>query len=174
MDAPAIIAERLEAYGMRLREVMEDVSDADLMVQPGANDNPMGWLVWHMTRFEDRTFSFLAGAPQFWLEAKWHDRFGMAAEAGRDGMGDTLEQALALKVSKDALMGYFEAVRERTLACLSELRAADLDEERDDFAGPGRIKVGLLLGRYLGDHLSHMGQICYLRGHVAGWGRYPR
>lgn len=64
MDASTIIKERLEAYGMRLREVMEDVTDADLMLQPGPNDNPMGWLFWHMTRFEDRTFSFLGGTPE--------------------------------------------------------------------------------------------------------------
>ena len=70
MDASTIIGERLEAYGMRLREVMDDVTDEDLMIQPGPNDNPMGWLVWHMTRFEDRTFSFIGGTQELWIEGE--------------------------------------------------------------------------------------------------------
>ena len=173
MDAPTIIGERLEAYGMRLREVMDDVTDEDLMIQPGPNDNPMGWLIWHMTRFEDRTFSFLGGTRELWIEGKWHERFGMEPDPECTGVGFTLEQVLALKVSKDALMGYFEAVREKTLPCLAELSAADLEREEIDFYTKKPVKLGLVLGRYLGDHLSHIGQICYLRGHIAGWGRYP-
>ncbi len=173
MDAPTIIGERLEAYGMRLREVMEDVTDADLMIQPGSNDNPMGWLVWHMTRFEDRTFSCIAKTPELWIEEKWHDRFGMEPDPECDGVGFTLDQVLELKTNKDALMGYFEAVRGNTLPCLSGLSAADLDREEIDFISGKPIKIGLLVGRYLGDHISHIGQICYLRGHIAGWGRYP-
>ncbi len=174
MDATTLIAERLEAYAERLREAMADIDDADLMVQTGPHDNPMGWLLWHMTRFEDRTFAFIGETEQLWTQEGWHERFGLPPDPAADGVGDTMGQVLALRVEKAALTGYFEAVRQRTLACLARLEPEDLDREKPDFAGEGDIRIGIALGRYLADHLAHAGQIHYLRGHVAGWGRYPR
>ncbi len=174
MDATTIILERLDAYMARVEEVIDDVTEAELMTQPGDQDNPIGWLMWHMTRFEDRTIAQITGGAQAWTEGKWHEQFGVAEEPDATGVGQTLGQVMSLKPTREGVMGYYRATREKTTTCLSGLTDKDLDREIDDFFGRGKIAIGMLLGRLFGDHISHIGQICYLRGHLKGWGRYGR
>ncbi len=174
MDATEIILERLSGYMPRVEEAMNDISEADLMAQPGPNNNPIGWLMWHMTRFEDLTIAHISGADQVWAGGGWPEKFAASPDPKETGVGHTLEQVMALKPTKEALMGYYRAVRERTIACLSDLSAEDLDREVDDYYGRGKVAVGLLLGRYFADHISHIGQIVYIRGHFRGWGKYGR
>ena len=174
MDATTIILERLASYLPRVEEAMDDVSEEDLMAQPGPNDNPIGWLMWHMTRFEDLTIAHISGADQVWAGGGWPEKFGASPEPGETGVGHTLEQVMALRPTKEALLGYCRAVREKTIACLGDLTDTDLDREIGDFFGNRKATVGLLLGRFFGDCVSHIGQIVYIRGHFRGWGKYGR
>ena len=174
MNAAELILERLSGYMPRIEETMDDVSEDDLMRQPGPNDNPIGWLMWHMTRFEDLTIAHISGADQVWAGDGWPEKFGASPDPRETGVGHTMEQVMALRPTKNALMGYSRAVRERTVDYLSDLSAEDLDREVDDYFGRGKVAAGLLLGRFFGDTVSHIGQIVYLRGHFRGWGRYGR
>ncbi len=174
MNAAELILERLAAYMPRIEEAMGDVSEEDLMRQPGPNDNPIGWLMWHMTRFEDLTIAHISDADQVWTGGGWPEKFGASPDPRETGAGHTMEQVMTLKPTKNALMGYCRAVREKTIAHLGDLADADLDREIDDFSGNRKIAAGLLLGRFFGDTVSHIGQIVYLRGHFRGWGRYGR
>jgi hypothetical protein len=71
------------------------------------------------------------------------------------------------------LQGYAAAVREKTLAILQSLSAADLDRELPG-PGGGTRKVGDMLGSVMIDHFQHSGQIAYLRGYLTGKGWFPR
>ncbi len=174
MDAATIFLNRLEAYGQRLGEVMDDITDEDLSHQPGPDDNPIGWLMWHMTRFEDATIACIEGAPQVWVENSWHEHFGLPEAPGDTGAGHTIEQVRAFRATCETLTGYAAAVRERTIKCLSRLTPGDLDEVIDDFAHGSRLPTGDILARAFGDTVTHIGQICYIRGHLKGWGKYGR
>lgn len=174
MNATEIIMERLASYAERLEDALQDLQEGDLMRQPGPNDNPIGWIMWHMTRFEDQTTAHLTGAGQVWEEGGWPEKFGASPDPSESGVGHTLEQVMALRPTKEALLAYFRSVRVKTAACLEGLTADDLDREIDDFFRKGKVKVGMLLGRFFADQISHVAQISYIRGHFRGWGKYGR
>ena len=67
------------------------------------------------------------------------------------------------------LLDYATAVRERTLARLKEISDDELDKELPFFNNEP-TPVGTILGFMLLDVVQHSGQICYLRGHLKGWG----
>jgi len=115
----------------------------------------------------------VGGRPQAWIEGQWHEKFGMPAEPGSVGAGDSLEQVAAFKPTIANLLGYVDAVREKSLAILQSLSPADL--ERDLPApGGGTRKVGDFLGIIMIDNFHHSGQIAYLRGYLTGKGWFPR
>ncbi len=175
MRAASIIAERIIASGKNLCVALEDLSEEEINAQPGPNDNPIGWMAWHMLRFEDRTISHLSGAPQAWTSGGWHEKFGLPEAPDDTGVGHSLEKVLTIRPSRDDLLGYFGDVREKTLAHLEGLSDADLDREVEDiFPGRPRLPAGMLLGRFFGDTTAHCGQIFYVRGHLKGWGKYGR
>ena len=177
MRAASIIAERITASGKSLREALEDLSDEEINAQPGPNDNPIGWMTWHMLRFEDRVISHIAGEAQVWSESGggWHEKFGLPEAPDDTGVGHSLDQVLAIRPGREDLLGYFSAVREKTLALLEGLSDTHLDREVDDiFPGRPRLPAGILLGRFFADTTIHCGQIFYVRGHLKGWGKYGR
>lgn len=174
LDATTIILSRLEASAAQMRNVMEEISEDDLIFQAGPEDNPIGWLTWHMTRYEDLVISHISTRPQVWIEGGWHKIFGRPATPEDTGAGHTLEQVEAFRATKEALIGYAAAARLKTKLCLIELTRYNLDAEVDDFGRGAKVTVGELLGRFFGDHISHVGQICYIRGHLKGWGKYGR
>ena len=172
MDLQTIIANALTLNTENfVKGALNGLSDDDLAKQPNDQCNSIGWTLWHQTRVEDGILSNLTGKPQAWTEGKWHEKFGMDANAGL-GMGDSLETVAAFKPTKDALLGYVDAVREKTLARLKELNPADLDR---DFPTPdgGTRKGGDWLGILMIDHFHHSGQIAYIRGYLTGKGWFP-
>lgn len=173
MDLQTIIANALTLNTENfVKGALNGLSDDDLAKQPNDQCNSIGWTLWHQTRVEDGILSNLTGKPQAWTEGKWHEKFGMDANAGL-GMGDSMETVAAFKPTKDALLGYVDAVREKTLAGLKELNPADLDR---DFPTPdgGTRKGGDWLGILMIDHFHHSGQIAYIRGYLTGKGWFPR
>ncbi|MEE9274237.1 MAG: DinB family protein [bacterium] len=174
MDATTIILTRLKACDLRINEAMGGLSEADLLRGPAEHDNPIGWMMWHMTRFEDSSIARITGEPQVWIAGEWHEKFGMDGDPANNGVGHAIDQVRAFRPAKEDLLGYYNAVREKTAACLNRLTPADLDEERPDFMREGAIQVGIILERFFADQVTHVGQICYLRGHFQGWGLYPR
>jgi uncharacterized damage-inducible protein DinB len=156
-----------------VKPALEGLSDADLTKRPTDQCNSIAWLLWHQTRVEDAFLSNISGKPQAWIDGKWHEKFGMPANPGDVGVGNTLEQVAAFKPTKAALLGYADAVRNKTLEVLKSLPAADLDR---DMPGPGGAtrKVGDTLGILMIDHFHHSGQIAYVRGYLTGKGWFAR
>lgn len=152
---------------------LNGLTDADLTKSPNDQCNPIGWTLWHQYRVEDRIISSLGGPSQVWIEGKWHEKFGLPANPDQAGMGDSMEQVMALKPTIANLKGYAAAVREKTLACLKSLKPADLDRDLPA-PGGGTRKAGDFLGILMLDHFHHSGQVCYLRGYLTGKGWFAR
>ena len=173
MDAPQLILETLERNTGLLKMALEGLTDDDLMKRPDDQSNPLGWIIWHQTRAEDRIISGLSGDSQVWMDGKWYEKFGMEADPEISGLGETLEQVMAFHSTVESLLGYIDPVRERTRAHLGALSPADLDR---DVRLPGRDaprKTAEILSILLSDYLHHCGQVCYLRGCITGWGWHP-
>lgn len=157
----------IEAYG-RIKEevhsVLGGLTPDDLNSPPQGGANPIGWLVWHLTRVQDDHVADVAGRDQVWTSEGWADRFGLGLPVEDTGYGHTPEQVAQVRVgSADLLLGYYDAVHERTLAYLGGLTAKDLDDVVDENWDPP-VTLGVRLASVLSDDLQHVGQAAYARG----------
>lgn len=131
-------------------------------VEPGANT--IAWLVWHLARVQDHHVSELADQPQLWVDSDIADRFGLVAEADDTGFGHDIEQVRAVRPdSAETLLGYLDAVTDRTRDFLLTISAGDLDDVVDEGWDPP-VTMGVRLVSVIGDGLQHAGQAAFLRG----------
>ncbi len=134
------------------------------MVAPEPGSNPIGWLVWHLTRVQDSHIAELTGDPQVWVEGDWAARFGMTADAHNHGYGHTAADVAAVRPDgPDVLLGYHEAVAVRTRTFLAGLAPADLSKIVDERWDPP-VTMGVRLVSIADDDMQHGGQAVYVRG----------
>ena len=160
--------DREQAY---LLEAVGDLTPEELAWQPGADANPIGWMLWHTLRVEDMWVQFFVQRqPELWERDGWHEKFGLPTRD--NGFGHTPEQVAnfpALDLAE--LLRYGEAVRAATLEYLRGLAPEDFDrvprEQRPN------LSVGGVLMQLLGEFYQHQGQIAYLKGLKRGAGALP-
>ena len=171
MEGHELIADGLGRVNQLLHRALEGASTETLNRMPNSHSNSMAWLAWHLTRIQDDHFASLAGEPQLWTSEGWHERFGMPADDAITGGGHTLEEAAAVQVeSADVLLGYNDAVYERSRRYLAGLTPADLDRELNEPRWNPLPTVGVRLVSIVSDNTQHAGQAMYLRGYFDGFG----
>ncbi|MGC4807535.1 mycothiol transferase [Micromonospora sp. DT233] len=157
----------IETYGRLpglVRAAVEGLSPEQLRRAPAPGANPIGWLVWHLTRVQDHHVADVLGAEQIWVTGDWAGRFGLTADPDDIGYGHTPEQVAAVAPqSAQALLDYFDAVARRTRDYLAGLRPADLDRVVDESWDPP-VTLGVRLVSVADDDLQHAGQAAYVRG----------
>ncbi|GIJ55923.1 mycothiol transferase [Virgisporangium aurantiacum] len=147
-----------------VRSAVEDLDPDDLRWAPGPAANPIGWLVWHLTRVQDSHLAEVVGSRQVYLEGAWSKRFGLEPDPEETGYDHTIEQVHTVHPeSADALVEYFDAVHEKTVTFLRGLTPADLDRIVDERWDPP-VTLGVRLISVLDDDLEHVGQAAYVRG----------
>ena len=154
----------------RIKEVVHDATrglDEEalvLRVDPAANS--IAWLVWHLTRVQDDHLAGAAGTEQVWLAEEWRDRFALPFDDLDIGYGHSSEQVAQVRAGTELLLGYHDAVHERSTAYVSGLSDAELREIIDANWSPP-VTRGVRLVSVLADGLQHAGQAALLRGFVA-------
>ena len=140
--------------------------DADaLSWRPDDDANPIGWLVWHLTRVQDDHVADVASQPQVWQQdPSLAERFGLEAGATDLGYGHTsAEVARVRPEGPEVLLAYLDEVVARTRAFVADLGPDDLDRVVDDSWDPP-VTLGVRLGSVVNDDLQHLGQAAYVRG----------
>lgn len=154
-----------EVYGRippLVRDAVDGLDAAALTARVGPDANPIGWLVWHLTRVQDHHVSELLGTDQLWIADGWAERFGMPADADDVGYGHTSAQVAAVPATDPALLvAYHEAVDARTRTFLAD--PGDLDRIVDRRWDPP-VTLGVRLVSIADDSLQHLGQAAYVRG----------
>ena len=156
----------MDGYGRLpdlVRSAVEGLTPQDLRWTPGPLANPIGWLVWHLTRVQDSQVAELSGTGQVYTGGPWAARFGLEPDPQDTGYEHTIEQVGAVRASAEALVEYYDAVHERTLGLLSEVTEADLDRVVDERWDPP-VTLGVRLISVLDDDVQHAGQAAYVRG----------
>jgi hypothetical protein len=175
-DAMDVADLYLELYG-RIPPLVHDAVDGldreHLVQRPAPRANPIGWLVWHLTRVQDHHVSEILETGQLWTDDGWAARFGRAAEPNDVGYGHTDEQVAAFDpVDATLLVEYHAAVDARTCDYLRGLTAGDLERIVDRRWDPP-VTLGVRLVSVADDSLQHVGQAMFTRGIVEeGW-RFP-
>lgn len=164
MDVAALL---LELYGRippLAREAVEGLDQDGLTAPPRPGANPIGWLVWHLTRVQDHHVAELLDVDQVWTEGEWAGRFGLAPDPGNTGYGHSVDDVAAVRPEgPEALVHYLDAVGARTCSMLERMVPADLDRIVDRRWDPP-VTLGVRLISIADDGLQHAGQAAYARG----------
>ena len=166
MDVSALL---LELYGRippLATEAVGGLSPAQLTERLGPGANTIAWLVWHLSRVEGHHISELLHEPQLWETGEWAAAVGLTRDPHNTGYGHSGEQVASVRPTDGgALLGYLDAVHERTCRFLESRTAADLDEVVDRRWDPP-VTMGVRLVSVADDCLQHVGQAAYARGIV--------
>jgi uncharacterized damage-inducible protein DinB len=157
----------IDAFG-RIRETVHEVLDGlsqdDLTHRVARGANPIGWLVWHLTRIQDDHLADAAGTEQVWHADGFEQRFELGYGSGATGYGHRDAEVAAFGgVPAKLLAAYHDAVHDRTVAWLSGLADADLDRVVDESWQPP-VTLGVRLVSVVSDDLQHAGQAAFVRG----------
>ncbi len=149
-----------------LTKALEGLDQNDLDQQPKPDCNSIGWLAWHMTRTQDRATAQLVIEEQLWIKDGWHNKFNRPPDPQDFGLGHGLEDLAAFKSPNvETLLGYDDAVRQRSKRYIGSLSETDLDRKLDH---PKFPTVGVRLTAVISDNLQHAGQAAYIRGLLKG------
>jgi uncharacterized damage-inducible protein DinB len=144
--------------------VVRNLTPEQLTWAPAEGANTIGWLVWHLARIQDGHVSELLGEEQVYLSGDWARRFGVKADPSDTGYGHSATEVAAVRPeSWHALVDYYTAVHERTVAFVEGLSEDDFDQIIDERWDPP-VTVGVRLVSVLGDDTQHAGQAAYVRG----------
>jgi hypothetical protein len=165
MGSTELLADAFERVRDGVHPAANGLTLEELTFRPDAESNPIGWLVWHLTRIQDDHVAHLRGAGQRWLEGGWADRFDLPLDPADTGYGHDAEQVGLVVAESTALLDYFEDVHATTRAYLTTLSEADLERVVDTHWNPP-VTVKVRLVSVIADDLQHVGQAAYLRGIV--------
>lgn len=157
----------LELYGRippLARHAVEGIDVERLTESPAPGANPIGWLVWHLTRVQDHHVAELLGTDQVWVRDGWAGQFELEPDPSNIGYGHSSREVAAVRpASSEALLDYLDEVGARTRAMLESLAPDDLDRIVDRRWDPP-VTLGVRLVSIADDSLQHAGQAAYVRG----------
>ncbi len=129
--------------------------------RPDDQANPIGWLLWHLSRVQDDHMADLAGVEQVW--PAWRERFGLPFEPDETGYGHRAEDVIEVRVSGGLLASYHADVHALTMRYLERIDADELARVVDTRWDPP-VTAGARLVSVLSDVSQHLGQVGYVHG----------
>lgn len=167
MSTPAseLLVDALGRVQETVHSTVEGLGRSELAHRVDADANPIGWLVWHLSRVADDHIAGVAGSEQVWLTEGWADRFALPVDAHDIGYGHTRDQVASVVVDADLLIGYHDAVHDRAVDYLRTLTDEDLPRIVDRRWDPP-VTLAVRLVSVVNDCTQHVGQAAFVRGIV--------
>lgn len=163
MDIGAFITDSLGRVRDGVSEVVADLDADQLAWRADEAANPIGWLLWHLTRIEDDHIADVAGTEQVWTSAGWYDRFGLPFPPAAHGWGHTSAEVAKVRVDRDLLAGYHADTAARAIEYVGPLTPDELDRIVDERWDPP-VSLGVRLVSVVNEVNQHLGQAEYVRG----------
>ncbi len=164
MNASEVLVEALDRLPDLVRSAVDGLTPEQLRWAPAPGANPVGWLVWHLTRVQDDHVAEVMGQDQVWTQDGWAGRFGLDPDPGDTGFAHGAEQVAGVRPeSAEALIEYYAAVHARTREFMLGLTEKDLDRVVDERWDPP-VTLGVRLVSVINDDDQHAGQAAYVRG----------
>jgi Protein of unknown function (DUF664) len=150
----------------RIREIVHDVldglTDSELLYRVDPAANSICWQVWHLTRVQDDHVAAASGLTQVWLSG-WEGRFGLTLHPQDIGYGQSAEQVALVRAPGHLLADYHDATYEQTIAFVRTLTEDDMAKVVDRAWRPP-VTMAVRLVSVLSDDLQHAGQAAFIRG----------
>jgi hypothetical protein len=151
-----------------VHRVLDGLAEPHLTARIDADANPIGWLIWHLTRVQDDHIADVAGTEQVWIAKGWAERFGLPYDPPAIGYGQSSDEVGQFGgVSAEQLAGYFDEVHAATIDYVRGLSDGDLDRVVDTSWDPP-VTLAVRLVSVISDDLQHVGQAAYVRGLLNG------
>jgi uncharacterized damage-inducible protein DinB len=163
MASSDVLVDAFERVRDAVHPAVNDLTAEQLMFRPYGASNSIAWLVWHLTRIQDDHVAGLHGKEQAWTEGGWFDRFALPFGPADTGYGHGPDDVALVTADATLLLGYFEAVHDKTVAYLRTLSNTDLERVIEPSWDPP-VTVGIRLVSVIADDLQHVGQAAYARG----------
>jgi uncharacterized damage-inducible protein DinB len=164
MDVQDLLTELFGRVDAHVHRVVEGLDPEALRRSPAPGTNPVGWLVWHLTRVQDHHIAEVAGQPQVWVGGDWAARFGLEPDPDNNGYGHSADDVAAVQPeSGSALVEYHDAVTAQTGRFLATITPDDLDGIVDRRWDPP-VTLAVRLISIADDDIQHAGQAAYVRG----------
>jgi hypothetical protein len=164
MDAIGVLQDAFSRVTEAVHAAVDGLDADDLAWRPDPDANPIGWLVWHLTRLADDHLADITGREQVWTTDDWPTRFGLPTGTMDHGYGHSSEQVAALRPqSADVLLAYHDAVAAAVAKDLDGLDADALDRVIDERWDPP-VTMAVRLVSVVDDAAQHAGQAGYVRG----------
>jgi uncharacterized damage-inducible protein DinB len=163
VDHTDLLADAFGRVKEAVHAAVEGLGADELAYRADREANSVAWLVWHLTRVQDDHIADAAGGPQLWTSQGWYERFGLPLPAEDTGYGHDSGQVAAVRADAELLLGYHDAVHERTVEFVRGLDGADLDRVVDESWDPP-VTLGVRLVSVVDDDLEHAGQAAFVRG----------
>ena len=145
-----------------LMYALGDLTPDEMMWRAGPEANPIGWILWHMTRVEDMWFQFFVQRqPEIWERGGWNQKFGLPTRD--NGFDHTLDQVSNFPAyDLKTMQAYGDAVRAETLSYLKTVTPEQMDVVPRE-ARP-EMSIGRIFRQVIGEIYQHQGHIAYLKG----------
>jgi Protein of unknown function (DUF664) len=164
MELNELLIDLFERIAEHVHEAVDGLDAESLITPPEPDANPIGWLVWHLTRVQDHHIAAILDEDQVWVSGGWASRFGVAADPQNTGYGHSPTDVLTIHPDgAGALIEYYEAVAARTRQLLQSTTPKDLDRIVDERWDPP-VTLGVRLVSIADDDIQHAGQASYARG----------
>ena len=175
MEWQQLIMDIYERMSQELESALNGLTVDDLNQQPHPDCNSIGWLVWHLTRCQDRFMQGLMEEEQLWVKDNWYTKFHRVPDPTDDGWGHRSEDVAAfMSPDNEVLLQYHHAVIEQSKRYISKLSEVELKRKLKYPAYPTTTTVRASLVGIINDNLQHVGQVAYMRGLLKGKGWLDR
>ncbi len=165
MKTSDFILDMLVRMQQAVTTTVDDLTHEELRSRSRAEANPIGFILWHQLRCEDKFVQgIIQKKPQVWVSEKWYPELNLPENPSDIGYGYTVEQVAVFPIPelKD-LLRYAQAVRARTVEYLKTMTPDKFDEViQTPFSG--ELSIGQIFAKLLCEITQHIGQIAYLRG----------
>ena len=164
MDATELLTDAIERIRYGVHEVVADLDPEQLSARVAPDANPIGWLLWHLTRVQDAHVAEFLDAAQPYLDGGWAAELGLDPDPSDSGYGHSAAQVARVRIERpQRLIAYHDAVAARSLELLSGLSDHDLDRIVDESWDPP-VTAGVRWVSIVEDSIAHLGQASYARG----------
>jgi len=161
MTPAELLLDGFERVRDNVAAILEGLDVEQLRWRAGPEANPIGWLVWHLTRVQDDHVAEVAGTEQVY--PAYVDRFALPYPVADHGYGHTSGDVAAFAAEATLLAEYHDRVHARTRDFLATVGEHDLDRVVDTRWDPP-VTLGVRLVSVLDDDAQHVGQAAYVRG----------
>ena len=162
-DAARVLLDGFSRVREGVEGVLDGIDERHLNWRADPEANTIAWLVWHLSRVEDDHLADAFDVPQLWGSEGWEDRFGLPLHPRATGYGMDAADVAKVSAPSDLLLGYHQAVAERTSSLVAGVGAQDLERVVDERWDPP-VTLGVRLVSVISDSLQHVGQAAYVRG----------